>query len=502
MISKIKDNILTALLITISIVGMVIICFTIKANDIWYDEVFSMEFASRSYKEIISLTGADVHPPLYYFYLKAVIMLGQLIVPVADAVVIAKFASVIPYALLLMLSVTVIRKNFGFTCGAFFAMLITVMPNLAAYYVEIRMYAFALLIVTLAFIFAYKTIKTSDDKNISYPVLFTLFGILGAYTQYYVCIAIVGIYICVGIYSLLVKRYKLLAKLGICAGISVVCYIPWIPYLLGQIGSVKESYWIEPLTLRSILGCVKYMYLPSIGLGMAGYAVAGIMIAATLFTMVKFLMDKPNKEALFIGISGIITLVITVLAGFVFSIMGSPIFVYRYMVPVFGMFYLGLSYMACETFAGKKILLWVVVAVFVIGGHYSLSSFEYEETKKPDAMKETVSVLESLPEDSVVITNFDQICTLMDYYLKGNTVYLYEDTTDPIVQIMYNNDGQSISEAEMADLVLTKQNVFFFGSFNSREELLDEWKSLGVNNELYYDSAFIERYYFNIYRLD
>ena len=56
----------------ISIICFAYICKFAMGNDIWYDEVFSLAFVKKSYGEIIALTSRDVHPPLYYFYLKAV----------------------------------------------------------------------------------------------------------------------------------------------------------------------------------------------------------------------------------------------------------------------------------------------------------------------------------------------------------------------------------------------------------------------------------------------
>lgn len=500
--SKVTDKITTIILLAISIVGMAIICFTIRSNDIWYDEVFSMDFASRSFGQIVALTGADVHPPLYYFYLKVVIGLGRLIAPGVGAVIWGKVASTIPLLVLLVLSLTVIRKDFGIGAASFFALLVTVMPNLAAYYVEIRMYAFALMLMTGAYIFANKIVKSADDLDILDFVFFALFGILGAYTQYFVCVAVVGLYVAVGLYFLISKKYRKLIPLGICAGASVICYLPWIPYFANQFGTVSQSYWIEPLTIKSIFGCIKFIYLPSIGLGTKGYIVAGLMIAASLAVLVFFLLGKPSKEALFTGLAGIVTLIFTVLVGFIVSVLGRPIFVYRYMIPILGIYFLGLSYMAYETFKDRKVYLYLVIAVFIIGGHYSMSSFRYEENLKPAKMEEAEKVLAGLPADAQIVTNFDQICTLMDYYLPGKTIYLYEDETDPIVQLMYGNDGQYISEDELVKKVKEDGNVYFFGSFNSREDLLKEWETFDITNEMYFDSAMIERYYFNIYKLN
>ena len=499
--SKVVDKISTIVLFVISIIGMVVICLTVKSCDIWYDEVFSMEFASSSWKEIVALTGADVHPPLYYFYLKTIVGLGGFLIPGLGAVIWAKVASVIPLLVMLILSVTVIRKNFGWGTAALFSLLITVMPNLAAYYVEIRMYAFGLMLLTIAYLFADRIIRSENKTCGFYYAGFAFFGILGAYTQYFVCVAVVGLYVALGLYFIISKKFKKLIPLGICGAASIVCYIPWLPYLIGQFGAVKEGYWIEPFTFKSFFGCIKYIYLPSIGLGTKGYVVAGIMIAATLAVLVFFLMGKPSKESLFTGFAGIITLTFTVIVGFIVSLAGHPIFVYRYMIPVLGMYYLGMSYMAYEAFKEKKIYLYLVIAVFIVGGHYSLSSFDYEESLKPGKMAEASKVLDGLPENARIITNFDQICTLMDYYLKDRDIYLYEDETDPIVRLMYQNDGQKISRDELIEMALNEENVFFFGSFNSREDILKEWEESGVKSEMYFDSAMIERYYFNIYSL-
>ena len=47
---------------------------------------------------------------------------------------------------------------------------------------------------------------------------------------------------------------------------------------------------------------------------------------------------------------------------------------------------------------------------------------------------------------------------------------------------------------------MKERNVYFFGSFNSREELLKEWETEGI---AYTEEGtyLLERYYFNVYHL-
>ena len=58
----------TLLLAGIVMLGVsVFLCFS---GDIWYDELFTMGLAGQPLGELIAITAADVHPPLYYMIVK------------------------------------------------------------------------------------------------------------------------------------------------------------------------------------------------------------------------------------------------------------------------------------------------------------------------------------------------------------------------------------------------------------------------------------------------
>ena len=92
-------------------------CFS---EDIWYDEVFSAGMMRYSYKEIMDFTAKDVHPPLYYWYLKSFADAGTSLFRQVDEVVFAKLASVLPLAGLWGLAVTKVRKEFGLLAAGIF----------------------------------------------------------------------------------------------------------------------------------------------------------------------------------------------------------------------------------------------------------------------------------------------------------------------------------------------------------------------------------------------
>ena len=85
------------LLVFLSLIVFLICAFNGMGEDIWYDEVFSVRFMEHNYSEIVWLTSQDVHPPLYYWYLKLFHDIGKLVVPAASSVVLCKMASLLPF---------------------------------------------------------------------------------------------------------------------------------------------------------------------------------------------------------------------------------------------------------------------------------------------------------------------------------------------------------------------------------------------------------------------
>ena len=68
--NKYSDCLPGVLLTLLSLIALGICVFYGLGEDIWFDEVFSVRFMEHGYGEIAWLTSTDVHPPMYYWYLK------------------------------------------------------------------------------------------------------------------------------------------------------------------------------------------------------------------------------------------------------------------------------------------------------------------------------------------------------------------------------------------------------------------------------------------------
>lgn len=479
---------------------MVSLCFS---ADIWYDEVFSVKMISGSYGDILRFTAKDVHPPFYYWYLKGFVQTGSLLLggwTRESVVILAKLASVLPMAGIWLLAAVKVRKRFGLFVAGLFSFCVCTMPQLTAYGMEIRMYSLALFLVTLAFFFAYDICVTNNLR--AFLGLFFC-GICIAYTQYFSCLGIILLYLAVGWF---VRRDKnALKKWGLCVGLSVLAYLPWIGILIRQFTQVKGSYWIEPLTWKSLAGCIKYIYLPSGGYPRLNYVLAAVFILTTLLLAGLFLTKKIREGAVLEneGIALVLSwgmLGGVILLGVGISILISPIFVYRYMIPFLGSFWF---VFALLTHGCDRRSLWLFVCILtVFMGYINVKGAFWEEGNKQEHMEDTLLGLEQIGQEDILIFNFNHVQAVVGYYQENESYLLYQEP-EALMHQLYSNFKMLEDEAQIENLFSEKKNeqVWFLGSFNSREEIVEKWRSMGfsVTEE---GSFLLERYWFNLYHIE
>lgn len=559
-------DVLGWLLLGISVLMLgksIALCF---CNDIWYDELFTVGMIEHSYGELVAFTARDVHPPLYYCITKFVVDLCKLTDPAISTVIAAKLVSVLPYFILFFYSVIFLRKRFStFTAGVFLFCAIA-MPQLAGYTVEIRMYSWALLFVTAALLHAYGTLtaETAKIQRIHGTAL-VLYGLAAAYTQYFACVAVVMIYLYVLLVFLNRDKSRVREWL-LWVAVSVLGYVPWLFSLIRQMTAVKENYWILPLTWRSLGGCIKFLMKPSFAndrlntflavllfvtyVGVfAHYAAKTIKLyhnrrafgkskdnrtdadaeqesevdvtqkSGTVEETQAKITDrkmpemensgKDPAERLGFAAAGIGALGGLVLFGFGASMLLRPIFVYRYMIPAMGCFWLafavcldGLPDSVSKRKAGGTLVITLLIAVI---GLRNYRAFLGEEEYKALLMQDTQKALALIETDDIVICNFDQVQAVTSYYMEDTVdSYLWCDIPETLIQdIIRPYDTVDDTETVVAlagSGAAENKNVWFIGSFNSREEIAEEWRKAGLVVEEQ-GSCLLERYWFNLYKV-
>ncbi|MDE5931550.1 MAG: hypothetical protein K2H40_03570, partial [Lachnospiraceae bacterium] len=366
------------------------LCF---CSDIWYDELFTVGMAEHSYGELIHFTAKDVHPPLYYCIVKLVLDLCKLIMPSVNGVIVIKLVSVLPYFFLLAYGLFFLRKKFGMLVTGLFLFCVLSMPQMSAYTVEMRMYSLALFFVTSAFFHAYGIVcENGRGRHVIWRfrvrktecfftfrwnghfAALTFYGLAAAYTQYFACVAVMMVYAYLFLWFLVRRRRfdgldkeagKALKNLVICVVISILAYFPWLFVLVSQVTTVRENYWILPLTWRSLGGCVKFLTKPAFS-----HEWLNVLLAVVLFGIYAGLpagygfwiwkgrmgsgalkgkakseeksgsADGQQSVRFFYALAGCMVLCGLTAFGFAASILVRPIFVYRYMLPAMGCFWL------------------------------------------------------------------------------------------------------------------------------------------------------------------
>lgn len=515
----------------------VFLCFS---GDIWYDELFTMGLAGQSLSELTAITAADVHPPFYYMIVKLFLGIFGAEGSGIEQVVIAKLVSVLPFLLCMLYAVTKIRKYFGmFSAGLYFFLLIS-MPQMAEYTVEIRMYGYAFFFVTAGMLHAYELTEISPNKRkrAFQWIILTLYALAACYTHYFACVAACMIYV-----YLLVEAWighcvkQRIGPLLLSGAVCASGYMPWlVTAVVSQVRTVKENYWIQPLSIRTLGGCVKFLFRPAMGQEMLSNAVAvilcllyGLGFAVWIWRSVRIRGDWQERRKLVFSAGCIGVLAGIIVFGFLVSALVRPIFVYRYMLPAAGVFWLAFSimlgehlnseqavfenrvsgHMASEHMRSKlrtgKIAGTAVILFLLIVGIRNYRSFYGEEMWKRVHMQEVENALARIEPDDILLFNFDQMQAVASYYL-GNDSWLWYGNPEPLICRMYPYNHSLVEGdfedqagiAKIQELLGTGRRVWFLGSGMAREEIIQKWEAEGIN--VYEESGMLlERYWFNIY---
>ena len=155
---KVKISIKNAHKIII-ILGIIFILLAAFHEDIWFDESYSVAIANHSFSEIWTITGNDVHPPLYYWMLHIIELIF------GSNVIIYRLFSVLAIAILGIIGYTHIRKDFGEKVGILYSFLTFFLPVMSTYSQEVRMYSWACLFVTIMSIYGYRIYRLIKENK-------------------------------------------------------------------------------------------------------------------------------------------------------------------------------------------------------------------------------------------------------------------------------------------------------------------------------------------------
>ena len=528
------------------LVRSVLLSFSI---DIWYDELFTMEFVKRPVGEMLQLAAKDVHPPLYYMIVRFFVVVFEGMGLLGDGAgqiapeMLAKLVSVVPFVFVMVYGLTVIRKRFGLLAAGIFSFAIMSMPQLPEYTTEIRMYSWALLFVTGMMIHGFllfESFRAGNGKgwDIGNGLALWIYATASAYTHYYAALStgIIFAMLFMVMLRLFVKAmksggkesvsFKAFGMLIICINLTAIAYVPWISVFLSQALAVKANYWIQPVGLRSIGSAVKYLLKGYYANEKVAVVLAVIFFAIIAALFIKNLIGYVKKRQdsdLFVMISFLV-LPLLVAGGLLASVLLRPVFVNRYMLPAYGCFWLSVSIMISREVealfqkkdkaeadgSGKAGKLFGTAAlalsiIILVTGIVDFRTFIGNEKYRMVNMEKTNELFKTIDSDTIIISNFNHVHGLLAYYLNRDTedyrVFLYQEEPEPLIKEMVPGLETIDDPVDISNYLEGGKKVLFLGSFNSREELARQWEEeFGIKNENQ-GSYLMERYWFDVFAL-
>lgn len=459
-------------------------CF---GKGIWVDEAFTLGLIKHPYNEVISLTAADVHPPLYYILLKVWVDVWNVFLPAGTTITLTKIFSMLPGIILTILSLTKVRKAFGDYVATTWILATLSMSYLISNGVEIRMYSLALLFVSLSLIEMYEILH---NGNTHHWVIFVLSSLAAAYTHYYACIAVSVLYIGIFLWFL-IKKQSGMKNWIIASILTVMGYLPWLFVFLKQAKTVSGNYWINEIGTRTMVSYASYLFDNN------------IILVLILLLIIHVLMNKKIFQTdHYTGIFGILVPLWIIFIGVIASVLIRPVFVIRYVIPGIACMWLGTIILVklLHNVTLQKLLLLLLTCSFAVHTcrFVQIEHLDASRTNKLIQLLNTNKSAVYVTDNSHVQRTIQVLSNAKSYLCNRDPEQL-DDITNDLYTKVYADIGEITSTEQLTNLIDTTSVVYYVECVSSPSV-----KEYASKNNISY--SFIGNYYLeypiNIYLLE
>ena len=486
-----KEHWRSILLYCVSGIMLILLFYMAVDSSTWVDEAYTMGIIRYSIPELISVTAQDVHPPLYYIIVKLIFICTG-IEDIYLGVIVARIVSLVPFAIMWILSITYIRRFFGELTGSLFSLCLVTAPQMIATGLEIRMYSWAMLFLLVAFLAVCRLVLVGRREIGTFLVLGS--AVLCAfYTHYFAAIAVAILLAIYMVFILIYDRKQLAPFLLMCA-VDAILYFPWIMVAFSQIRQVSQDYWIAPIDRTTLIRYFWYAF--RIDDSQFGKNVGIILVAVSVLTIGIVIRNRKQKDCL-LAFGAMAVMPLTVAAGVVASFLLRPVFVERYLIPTLACFWLGFIFLISK--CGRKQYLFTGISVlFLCIGILQYGSNLSDVIENKDEMSVAKELFTSMGNDDIIVhTNLNTEIPVA-YYCGESMQYMVEESsTLRIDQIVFNNIKNTCSPEEIGDFLRDGRQVWCL-VYPDISILTDEWQQMIEQGE-YIGDYFLDWCQFEVY---
>lgn len=355
------------------------------------DEYWTYSLVNLPFMEGMTVAIHDVHPPLYYWilYLFTPFGLGNLYL--------LKVVSIIPYILIMVVSATKIREDYGWLTAGLFVFCLGVMTDFFVEFLTIRMYSWGLFFLLMVFIY-YKEVITRWDKK-SW-VLLTLFTLLSVSTQYFLALTCGLVYLLI-LAEILTEHKDKIRQFAKSVLALIVLYAPWGIVFIHQIqthaNDAKEGFELVNVIHYFTAFAIKSQ---NFRLDMVIFKIIAIIFLIFILVLIYKKKDKFSAAGVFLMYATLAIGILSLMSSFTNSMR------VRYLVPVFGIFWLSAA-IVIGKIKDYKVLAIALVLVLLLAGA-SLAITNEDINSRLTFNEKKASFLDGINNnDSVIVYNTD-----------------------------------------------------------------------------------------------
>lgn len=446
--------------------GFIYLTIGIGHETLWFDEAYSASIINHSFMDIVDITTADSHPPLYYIMLKTSSFIfgrtetGLRILSVFGALALAA------------LGAGPIRKIFGTATGIIFALVVMTAPMVLSMAQETRMYTWSAFFVTGAILYGYLAAIKGKKSN---WLLFSLFTLASAYTHYYSLLAVAIANLIIFVWLIINDRNKLKHYITSAIG-CLICFLPWVGAFLGQASTTAKKFWIPKVTLDVVWQALLLPYRAKFDV-INPIAVISFTVASALIVWGLIVSFRTTDKKSFLPAFAIIVYAGTILSGILISLTVKPLFIERYAFPLIGLFLLAASY-GISAFNNKKISILFLVAFTLISTPQSYRIITHNFN---GPAKEINSYIQkNLQPDDVFLHTSEHSFGIFLYYFPDNKHLLLEEIISlrPKGYEAFAPNGSLVSDIESG--VKDYKNIWVFDQLNAWSSEAFGWYGSGL----------------------
>ena len=207
-------------LAAVLILAFVIRLLGIPGRELWYDELFSVSYATQPFGNIVpSILAYDPHPPLYYLQLRLWMAPSTEVIWLRLNTILWSLSAIPPTYL-------VGRRLFGNLGGFYSAVILSLSPLAIFFAQEIRMYAMQMSLAAFNLFFLERLLADKIRRSDAFLFFITL--VMASYTQGagFLILASVSAYCLLRLrFDIFQQRFRLIA---LAIFLAALCVLPWL----------------------------------------------------------------------------------------------------------------------------------------------------------------------------------------------------------------------------------------------------------------------------------